>query len=416
MLRLVALLALPAAARAMCANELSVAGELKLLRKWCEARGDEPTRCASVGVPSWADTNALNDSATQRSFLRLLAARPMGTKEYCGMSVNHVYAMWSTLRAVQPPVVVESGVLKGQGTWLIRQTLPSARIFCLDPSLMSDAWRDPSPLTTYLTERAFSDFGALKWAELVPDRRVRAASLVLLDDHMSAVRRVAEAIDAGFGHLFYEDNWKYFGNAQRSPIGSDCYSFNTLCSWPLPLPLEAKPTRKRRTRGGAANQTVLYRDHFGRTVEPIRLGEHEANLAFLLGHATRYVEFPALFDACMHLPHPRPSRRTTLAGEGTEQMLFSPGFRPRAPRSRAPLLAHAQVAALLGEFGSRLELISWNSYYPPYVRLARRLNTSLLRYTTPWRLGSFCQRRWISAAHGGARHAPCRSEGGAGGI
>ena len=132
------------------------------------------------------------------------------------MSINHVFALWTTLRALQPPVVVESGVLKGQGTWLIRQALPTVRIFSIDPVLLKNAWHDPSPLTTYFTGVKFADFGAHDWINLVPARADRARGIVVLDDHMSAVRRVAEIISAGFGHTFYEDNWKYFGNRQRS--------------------------------------------------------------------------------------------------------------------------------------------------------------------------------------------------------
>ena len=41
-------------AHTMCTAELSPSRELRLLHKWCEARGDEPTRCAGVGAPHWA--------------------------------------------------------------------------------------------------------------------------------------------------------------------------------------------------------------------------------------------------------------------------------------------------------------------------------------------------------------------------
>lgn len=360
-------------AHTMCTAELSPSRELRLLHKWCEARGDEPTRCAGVGAPHWASQVTLNDSATHLEFARLLLSRPMGVKEYCGMSINHVFALWTTLRALQPPVVVESGVLKGQGTWLIRQALPTARIFSIDPVLLKDAWRDPSPLTTYFTGVKFADFGAHDWINLVPARADRARGIVVLDDHMSAVRRVAEIISAGFGHTFYEDNWKYFGNRQRSPIGSDCYSFNTMCSRPLPLPLTQ--------RNEPANASVLYKDHFGATQLRIPLPEHEANLAFVVAHGLAYVELPALFDVCSHLSHP-----PTLSKRQIERQppLFAAGRQPRPPRSRASLLTHSGMVSL---FGGRVELISWSSYYPAYVHLSPRLDTTLLQRTTPWRLG-----------------------------
>lgn len=371
-----------ASATVGCARPLSPAREIKLLRKFCEARGDEPSRCSHTRTPAWAEQSALNSSDTQRRFQALLVRRPGGTKEYCGMVLNHVYALFVTLEALQPRVVVESGVLTGQGTWLIRQVLPAARIFSLDPGVELDSllWRDPSPLTTYLLGRNFTDFSQLDWLSLVPRPATRANGLVVLDDHMSSVRRTAEVIDAGFGHVFYEDNWKYLGQGQRSPLHSDCYSFNTLCSWPLPL---ARPIAG--SNGTAVASSVLYQDHFGKTQLFITREEHEANLAFILGHVISYVEFPALFDACLYLPHPDPSSAASLQIGGGD-MLFAVGSRPRAPRTRAALLGHAEASRL---FRGRLDLVSWSSYYPPYLKLKRRFNASLLFRTTPYLHGRF---------------------------
>lgn len=371
------LLLLAPAVHSMCVAKLPLTKELKLLRKWCNARGDEPARCAGVGTPDWASQAALNASALQLDFARLLSSQPGGLKEYCGMSVNHAFALYSTLRAVQPPVVVESGVLGGRGTWLIRHAVPTTRIFCLDPALQRNAWRDPSPLTTYFTDASFSDFGAIDWRALVPKRADRAAGLVVLDDHMSSVRRVAEAIREGFGHMFYEDNWKYFNHGVRDTetIGSDCYSFNTICSHPLPLPVGANGV------AAMANSTVMYRDYFGTTTLLIPHREHEANLNFLLGHATAYVELPALFDACAHLgTHKVASAPTASRGPAS---LYSSGAQERVLRSRASLLSRSGALSLFG----RIDLVSWSSYYPPYVRLAGNLSRTLLRETTPWRLG-----------------------------
>ena len=78
-------------------------------------------------------------------------------------------------------MVVESGVLRGQGAWLIRQAVSAARIVCIDPAIPPDAWRDDSGLTTYINGSGFSDFGAVEWQRIVPKRGHRARGLVILD-------------------------------------------------------------------------------------------------------------------------------------------------------------------------------------------------------------------------------------------
>ena len=174
----------------------------RLLENMCAGRGDDPTLCnRSSTPPAWASTRALTESIDD--FVAILSRRPF-ERNVGGMGFNHLFSLWSTMRAIQPPVVVESGVFCGQGTWLIRETLPSARIVSIDPSMPPSAWFDNSSLTTYLN--GTSDFGSIDWPALVPSATDRAAGLVLLDDHMSAVRRVAEAVHAGFGHIWYDDN------------------------------------------------------------------------------------------------------------------------------------------------------------------------------------------------------------------
>ena len=59
---------------------------------------------------------------------------------------------------------------------------------------------------TYLVGSHFIDFGEVSWRRLIPHDDDRAAALIILDDHMSAVKRVAQAIGFGFRHIWYDDN------------------------------------------------------------------------------------------------------------------------------------------------------------------------------------------------------------------
>ena len=59
-----------------------------------------------------------------------------------GININHGFALWFTARKLRPPVVIESGVYHGLGTWLIRQGAgPDAHIINLDPSPRSQRAR-----------------------------------------------------------------------------------------------------------------------------------------------------------------------------------------------------------------------------------------------------------------------------------
>ena len=145
-----------------------------------------------------------------------------------GMNINHGFALWFTARKLRPPVVIESGVYHGLGTWLIRQGAgPDTHIINLDPSPSSQL-RYKESEGTHLMGANFSDFGLVNWHRLIPDPAVRARTLVVLDDHMSCVKRVGQMLDAGFYHLFYEDNWAL--PYRKGVAFPDSYGFNAVCA------------------------------------------------------------------------------------------------------------------------------------------------------------------------------------------
>ncbi len=57
------------------------------------------------------------------------------------------------MRALNPEVIVESGVFRGLTTWVMRQACPQAEIFCFDPDLSGCATAIPAPATTPSTGR-----------------------------------------------------------------------------------------------------------------------------------------------------------------------------------------------------------------------------------------------------------------------
>jgi hypothetical protein len=64
-----------------------------------------------------------------------------------GMRAPHCFAAWFMLRKLRPTAVVESGLWRGQGTWLIEQACPDADLYCIDIDLGRLEYRSPRATT-----------------------------------------------------------------------------------------------------------------------------------------------------------------------------------------------------------------------------------------------------------------------------
>ena len=120
------------------------------------------------------------------------------------MKSPHLFALWFMAKRLRPELVVESGVLRGQSTWLLEQACPEAKLICIDPALEK---------RTYISDRAVyspKDFTEHDWAD-VPER-----SLAFFDDHQNAYLRIQQCAWFGFRHVIFEDNYP--------PGHGDCYS------------------------------------------------------------------------------------------------------------------------------------------------------------------------------------------------
>eukprot|EP00966_Prymnesium_polylepis_P320720 7377095-Prymnesium_polylepis.1 len=106
------------------------------------------------------------------------------------MGPSHQFGLWLILRKLRPSCVIESGVFKGRTTWLVRQALGDmARLILLSPDSPHDRYIDRGN-ATYLTGHNFVDFGKVDWERLAVNWE---RTLVIFDDHMSAIRRLDEA-------------------------------------------------------------------------------------------------------------------------------------------------------------------------------------------------------------------------------
>lgn len=177
-----------------------------------------------------------------------------------------MFATWFILKSLKPEVLVESGVWRGQGTWLIENTLPGARIICLEPNPQFIEYR--SKAAEYLTR----DFSRVDWAGF-PQEEV----LLFFDDHQNALFRLKNAKKLGFTQMIFEDN--YPSNQ------GDCYSLKQI--------LMQEPGLKHygRLRNLGLSQ---YLEKLSVILRP---GIEKSNLQFLKENLKVYYEFPPVFKA-----------------------------------------------------------------------------------------------------------------------
>ena len=93
------------------------------------------------------------------------------------MKAPHMFALWFMARKLSPDLIVESGVWKGQSTWLLETACPQAKLFSIDLDLRN---------REYVSQKAVydnRDFSEQDWS-MITDR-----SVVFFDDHQNAYRR-----------------------------------------------------------------------------------------------------------------------------------------------------------------------------------------------------------------------------------
>lgn len=244
----------------------------------------------------------------------------------CCMGINHQFAIWATVKEMQPLAIIESGVAAGRGTWLLRYAaglrVPIFSIDIGDPQrdYPNRYWKDTSGRTVYFTAGNFLDLSMLRWDQYIPDPAMRARTLVILDDHQSSIVRLKMLRDWGFRYVFYEDNYPFkiatsadkftclgvpsaaMSRTFNQSLFGDAYSPNTVCT--------AVPPQ---------TTTVLEKDKFGKICKLIKLDEHGRNVKWFQDHFQSYFEFPPIFSRCKGLA------RQPLLGNKTE-MLKQLGF------------------------------------------------------------------------------------------
>ncbi|KAF5957045.1 hypothetical protein HYC85_004270 [Camellia sinensis] len=162
-------------------------------------------------------------------FVPIYETRPIKNNMY-GMGFDHSFGLWFIARWLKPDLMIESGAFKGHSTWVLRQAMPDKPIVSLSPRhpekylKKGPAYVDGN--CTYFAGKNFVDFGSLDWQSVIKKHGIEDLNrvLVFFDDHQNELKRLKQALKAGFRHLVFEDNY--------DTGTGDHYSFRQIFSIP----------------------------------------------------------------------------------------------------------------------------------------------------------------------------------------
>lgn len=157
-----------------------------------------------IGTPPWTRSE-IQQSIDEFSII--YSERPIKDNQG-GMKAPHMFALWFMVRQLSPDLIIESGVWKGQSTWLLEKACPDAKLISIDLNLGNREYISDNAI--YLDR----DFSEQDWSE------VTNRSLVFFDDHQNAYKRLQQCKWFGFRHVIFEDNYPV--------LQGDCYSLKKI--------------------------------------------------------------------------------------------------------------------------------------------------------------------------------------------
>lgn len=143
-----------------------------------------------------------------KKFLEIYKKRPFKNNEG-GLKIAHAFSLYFFLKNFKPTTIIESGVHKGGGTYIIRSACPDAHIICIEPNLENIEYKVSN--CEYLNE----DFSLIDFDQYNINKD---KTVVFFDDHQDFSKRFYEIYHHNFKHIIFEDNFH-----ENNRYG-DCYS------------------------------------------------------------------------------------------------------------------------------------------------------------------------------------------------
>jgi len=130
-----------------------------------------------------------------------------------GMKSPHLFNMFCLLKETKPKLIIESGIWKGQGTWLFEHASPESDIICFDIYMKR---------LLYKSEKALyveNDITRVDWPSFfnANSNYTPENTLLFFDDHVNFTERLKFLSSVPyFKKIVYEDNY--------APSQGDCVS------------------------------------------------------------------------------------------------------------------------------------------------------------------------------------------------
>ena len=145
----------------------------------------------SKNIPNWEVVEYIEEL---KKFKEIYKERPIKNNIH-GMLFTHMFATYFILKKINPSFVIESGVFKGQSTWLIEKTLPNTKILSIDIDLSQREYI--SKKVTYSDK----DFRYQDFSNIPTD------TLVFFDFHVNHYDRLIQAKFFNIKNIILEDNY-----------------------------------------------------------------------------------------------------------------------------------------------------------------------------------------------------------------
>jgi len=188
------------------------------------------------------------------------------TDNTSGSGFHNAFWLFLLCRAMNPELIVESGVWKGHTTWLLEQACPTAKIYGFDVNLNHVEYKG---LNAELIE---ADWNTFDFRDFNPEK-----SFVFFDCHVNHAQRILEAKSKGFKHLIFDDNpplHKIYSHIPGIPTAHMLHARegldNQSISWMWNNQEQNKPINNDQARKAA--DLILNHEYFPDVGGPTRYG------------------------------------------------------------------------------------------------------------------------------------------------
>jgi hypothetical protein len=157
---------------------------------------------SELGTVPWTRADAV---AALEAFLPVYDRRPIQDNQG-GMRSVGLFNVWFLITRLAPKAVLESGIWKGQSTWLIEQAAPGAAILSIDINLALRQYVSPRVRYTQ-TDFLVLDPASMGWS---PE-----GALAFFDDHQDVLPRLRKSRALGIRDVILDDNYPEFKGARH---------------------------------------------------------------------------------------------------------------------------------------------------------------------------------------------------------